>query len=846
MKLSVANCQLSIARITTIITLALSAVACQTANNTTTPDNSVWTGFLEGKTLDVSAEVGGRVTSIAVEEGDVVKQGQPLATIDDEFIRLRIEIADANVSAPQAQLALLEAGARPEDLQKAQARVEQAKAALIAATQAVMDTEAIRANPQTLAILKADAQTRAIAATFNYTATAKQAEAADLESRLWADINKQLGEGSDIRLPTGTTLHFDSPQNRRVYAQSEWNRASTTAWQAWASLDIANANLATAYANWKDLSDQLANPIALDARVNQARAARARAAANVQVAAAALQVLRDGASPAQIQAARASLDQTRAARAALGQELGHYQITAPSDGVVTRVAYRVGEIVPPATAIARLSVGGELKLRVFVPMAQLERIHLGENAMIIVNELNNRPLSGTVTNIANRAEFSGRQAQTDNDRNAQLIAVEITLTNADEQVIAGMPASIVFGAVPSSGIALPSPLTGGQAQTFSGTLETKQTRVAAELSARAVTVRANRGDAVQIGDVLVELDDATIQNTLSEAEAAGRAAQSNLDQLNEKARPGTIALAEAGVAQADADLQAANAALTDANRALTTPQELSSQLHLWEGKALSAQGDVKRAEATLNSIKNQLDGAQGDQSNTGKTRYQMLLRQKEGAEAGLAAAQATAQGYERVLALYRALIANPLELIAAKNSAANQVKIAEAGKKIAQAELDIAKRGAQKEAVAFAEAKLRAVQANLKITQAQAKRYALTSPVAGTVIGRDVEPGETVRAGVPLLTIADPRELEMTVYVPIRNIGAVKAGQSVKLTLPSLPGKTFSGKVTYVAPEAEFKPANLYNTQERSELVFAVRVTISNASAELKAGLPGDIAFNDR
>jgi len=134
----------------------------------------------------------------------------------------------------------------------------------------------------------------------------------------------------------------------------------------------------------------------------------------------------------------------------------------------------------------------------------------------------------------------------------------------------------------------------------------------------------------------------------------------------------------------------------------------------------------------------------------------------------------------------------------------------------------------------------------LKITQAQAKRYALTSPVAGTVIGKDVEPGETVRAGVPLLTIADPRELEMTVYVPIRNIGAVKAGESVKLTLPSLPGKTFSGKVTYVAPEAEFKPANLYNTQERSELVFAVRVAISNASGELKAGLPGDIAFNDR
>ena len=196
-----------------------------------------------------------------------------------------------------------------------------------------------------------------------------------------------------------------------------------------------------------------------------------------------------------------------------------------------------------------------------------------------------------------------------------------------------------------------------------------------------------------------------------------------------------------------------------------------------------------------------------------------------------------------MLALYRALIANPLELSAAKNSAANQVKIAEAGKKIAQAELDIAKRGAQKEAVALAEAKLRAAQANLKITQAQAKRYALTSPVAGTVIGREVEPGETVRAGVPLLTIADTRELEMTVYVPIQKMGAIKAGQNVKLTLPSLPGKTFSGKVSFVASEAEFKPANLYNAQERSEIVFAVRVTISNASGELKAGLPGDVTF---
>ncbi len=152
-------------------------------------------------------------------------------------------------------------------------------------------------------------------------------------------------------------------------------------------------------------------------------------------------------------------------------------------------------------------------------------------------------------------------------------------------------------------------------------------------------------------------------------------------------------------------------------------------------------------------------------------------------------------------------------------------------------------RGAQPEAVALAEAKLRVAQANLKIVQAQARRYIVTSPVAGVVVGKSVEPGETVRIGAPLLTLADTRELEMTVYVPIQTISAVKVGQNVSLTLPSLPGKTFSGKVVYVAQDAEFKPANVYNAQERSEMVFAVRVMIPNVSGELKAGLPADVTL---
>lgn len=829
----------------TCLIAAYLAAACQATNGSAPATPTSWTGFLEGSTLDVSAELGGRVTSIEVEEGDVAQAGQLLATLDDEFARLQIEIADARIAAAQAQLALLEAGARAEDLRRAEARVAHAQAALAAAEQSLADAQAIRANPQTLSIATTEAETRALAATFTYTATAKQAEAADLESRLWADIVQQLSDGVDVRLPTGVTLHFDTPQNRRVYAQSEWNRASTTAWQAWAGLDIAHANAVAAYATWQDLADQLANPIALDARVNQARAARDRAAANVTSAQAALQILREGTSPAQLQAARAALDQARAARAALTQDAQRYRLAAPSAGVVTRVAFRVGEVAPPATAIIRLSVAGNLKLRVFVPMTQLERLRVGDAVTLLVNELNNQPLRGTITHIAERAEFAGRQAQTDQDRNAQLVAVEVAVADADARVKAGMPASIVLGAPPAEGIHLPAWLNRAPTQTYAGTLEARQTRVAAEISARAQSVRVQRGSSVNAGDVLVELDDAAIQNALAEAEAAERVAQAQLDHVTEPTRAGARALAEAGVAQANAEWQAARTALADAERVLKTPQELLMQQHAWEGKVRAAQGEVKRAEATLNSLKNQLELAQADQSNIGKTRYQMLLRQGESAEAALSAARATAQGNARVLALYRALLANPLELLAAKNAAAQQVKLAEAAKQVAQAELDIATRGAQPEAVALAQAQLRAAQAQREMMRARARRYILTSPLAGTVVGKSVQPGETVRVGAALVTIADTRELELTLYVPIQQIGTLKTGQSVKVTLPSLPGKSFLGKVIYIAPEAEFKPANVYNAQERSEIVFAVRVTVPNAAGELKAGLPADVTWGD-
>ncbi len=427
-----------------LLTLAVLLVvtACTSVNGST---NGGYTGFLEGDKLDVAPQVGGRITAVQVSEGDAVSKGQELLTIEDDIPRLKILSADAAITAAQAQLELLRAGPRPEDIRLAEAKVDQARAALVAASEAVTDTEAVRLNPQMLLIAQAQAQPRAAAAAKQLEAAASRAASDDLIYKFWTEQVQMLEEGFDIRLPKSGVLlrHIDTPSLKLTYAREEWSKAGTDRWQAWVAVSQAQANSNTAQAALQDITDQLKSPIAIDTKVNQARAAKDRAAANLEAAQAALQGLKEGASPAQIQAASAALDQARAARATLDQELSYYRVLAPASGTVSNVYNKYGEVALPTAPVIRITLPGDLTLRVFVPMGALDRIRIGDTMAVRVEGIQDRTFSGTVNRIADRAEFSSRQAQTDSERNAQLVAVELEIKNPDSVLKAGMPASIL-------------------------------------------------------------------------------------------------------------------------------------------------------------------------------------------------------------------------------------------------------------------------------------------------------------------------------------------------------------------------------------------------------------------
>lgn len=80
----------------------------------------------------------------------------------------------------------------------------------------------------------------------------------------------------------------------------------------------------------------------------------------------------------------------------------------------------------------------------------------------------------------------------------------------------------------------------------------------------------------------------------------------------------------------------------------------------------------------------------------------------------------------------------------------------------------------------------------------------------------------------------------MMVYIPEIEIGKIKYGQVAEITIDSYEGKKFWGNVAYISQEAEFTPKNVQTKNERTKLVFGVKLIIKNEDNILKPGLPTD------
>jgi HlyD family secretion protein len=115
------------------------------------------------------------------------------------------------------------------------------------------------------------------------------------------------------------------------------------------------------------------------------------------------------------------------------------------------------------------------------------------------------------------------------------------------------------------------------------------------------------------------------------------------------------------------------------------------------------------------------------------------------------------------------------------------------------------------------------------------------SPINGFIVKKFIEIGETVSMMSSIVKVSDLSKVEVRIYVSETELGKVKLGQKAELSIDSFKNKAYEGRVTFISPEAEFTPKNIQTKDERTKLVFAVKVEIPNPNYELKVGLPADV-----
>lgn len=165
---------------------------------------------------------------------------------------------------------------------------------------------------------------------------------------------------------------------------------------------------------------------------------------------------------------------------------------------------------------------------------------------------------------------------------------------------------------------------------------------------------------------------------------------------------------------------------------------------------------------------------------------------------------------------------------------------AQARVKEAQERYSLVKEGPRREVIDQARAQLAQAKASFELAGIQLGYATLRSPITGVVLSENIESGEYVVPGTPVVTVGDLVNVWLRAYINETDLGRVKHGQKVRVTTDTYPGKEYEGYVAFISSEAEFTPKNVQTQEQRVKLVYRIKVNISNPNMELKAGMPAD------
>ena len=141
------------------------------------------------------------------------------------------------------------------------------------------------------------------------------------------------------------------------------------------------------------------------------------------------------------------------------------------------------------------------------------------------------------------------------------------------------------------------------------------------------------------------------------------------------------------------------------------------------------------------------------------------------------------------------------------------------------------------------QAEYKLAEANKTYAKNQLDYTKLYAPEGGTIMVRVVEPGSNVQKGQPVYTMAKTNPVWVRAYVNEKDLGNIKYGQEVNVYTDTVNPKTgnkreYKGQIGYISPVAEFTPKTVQSTDTRTDLVYRIRVYISDIDEFLRQGMP--------
>jgi len=325
--------------------------------------------------------------------------------------------------------------------------------------------------------------------------------------------------------------------------------------------------------------------------------------------------------------------------------------------------------------------------------------------------------------------------------------------------------------------------------------------LASEVGGNVAFVAADEGDKVSAGQVLVRVNQSEAHSGVDQARAALQAARARAAEAETGLRLQQAQTATQ-IEQADADLRAGRETLQILEKG-ARPQE-----------RLVAENAVRQAQANWKNAQKDLE------------RLESLFEQGAVAERDVDAARTAVE-------VAAAALDSAKQQLSLVNEGPRQEEIEVARSRVRQAEqaLRLAWAGTaqvemRRAEVRTARAAVGQAQAGLNYAVEQLRKTSIKSPITGIVYKRNVEPGQAVGQGIPLMMVSDVRRVYFEATVSELDLRGMKPGQPVSVTVDGFPGERLAGRIDKVVPVA-------------SQMLrdFTVKVAVDNPEGLLRPGM---------